>query len=147
MAAAYCIFMTDSSKTSKDPRTASYRERVAILADPETSPEDVQWIIENECEDDFRKALASRADATADQLAWAAEHHGHQARTLVIAHPNARTETLRKIHAEAQRDVAANVYPAMGVSPMQDYHSWAVTAATELVNLAAAKLAERGEAL
>lgn len=146
MGAAYILFMTTSS-TTKDPRTASYWERVAILADPETSQEYVQWIVEHEEEDDFRKALASRPDATSEQLAWTAEHHGFQGRTLVVAHPHVRTETLRKIHTEARQEIASNKYPALGVSPMQGHYAWVIETATELMNAAAAKLVERGEAL
>lgn len=143
MGAAYVLSMTSSS-TTKDPRSASYWERVAILADPKTSQEDVQWIIEHEEEDDFRKALAGRMDATAEQLDWVAEHHGFQGRTLVVAHPHARTETLRKIHTEARQEIASNKYPALGVSPMQGHYAWVIETATELMNAAADKLAERG---
>jgi hypothetical protein len=136
--------MTNSSKTSKDPRNASYWERVAILGDPETSQEDVQWIIEHEEEDDFRKAIASREDASAEQLTWASEHHGHPARRLVIAHPNTPSDVLRKIHKEARQEIASNSYLGIGVSPMQQHYSWAVAIATELRDMAEAKLAERG---
>jgi hypothetical protein len=136
-----------TSNTIRDPRIASYWERVEILMDPRTSQEDVQWIIANECEDDFRKAVAGRQDATGKQLAWAADHHGFQARKLVVEHPNVLTDTLRKIRNEAEQEVASNIYPAHGVSPMQSHYNWVIENAAELMKLAADKLAEQGEEL
>ena len=116
-----------------------------MLSESTTPVEYVQWIIEHESEDDFRTAIASNANASAEQLAWAAEHHGQRARRLVLDHPNASLETIRKIHDEAVEALPQAEQDALGVSPEQSYYQWILKTHTELMVHAASVLLTRGE--
>jgi hypothetical protein len=115
-----------------------------MLSESTTPAEYVAWIIEHESEDDFRVAIASNENATAEQLAWAAEHHGQRARKLVLDHPHASLETIRKIHDGAVEDLPQAEQDAKGVSPMQDYYQWLLKTHTELMVHAASVLLTRG---
>jgi hypothetical protein len=115
-----------------------------MLSESTTPAEYVQWIIENESEDDFRTAIASNENASTEQLAWAAEHHGQRARKLVLDHPHASLDTIRKIHDEAVQELPQAEQDAQGVSPEQDYNRWVLKTQTELMMHAASVLLTRG---
>ena len=136
--------MTNSCSAKPHPRTLSYWDRVQMLYESTTPAEYVQWIIEHESEDDFRTAIASNENASAEQLAWAAEHHGQRARRLILDHPHASLETIRKIHDEAVEALPQAERDAHGVSPEQDYNRWLLKTHTELMVHATAVLLTRG---
>lgn len=122
---------------------ASYWERVSMMAETQDQAE-ISYIMENECEDDFKIALAQRSDATAEQLAWCADTSSIKAQNIILAHENASNETIVLIATNSVDTYKENIGHASYVHPMQGYHKKMVELSRETFKVATIVAQHRG---
>lgn len=128
--------------TTKNPREASYWEKVQILEET-SSTEDIAFIISTEEEDDFRMAILRNPHATAQHVQWASEHQSLAVRAKVLEHPLVSVETILAFLKDAYADVEENRVYGKGISPMKHHYDWLVEKNTDLILKALAVLTKR----
>jgi len=124
------------------PRNLSYWDRVALLK-VTANPEYVSFILENECEDDFREAIAANPHASVENLRWAAEHTSTWVRKTVVANPKTPADILIRFLNDSHEAINFHEEEAKSVSPMQRYHRMSVEQHAELNGEVLAVLIQR----
>lgn len=124
------------------PRNLSYWDRVALLK-VTSDPEYITFILENECADDFREAIAANPHASVENLAWAAEHTSTWVRKTVVANPRTPADILVRILNDSYEAINFHEEEARTVSPMQRYHRMSAEQHAELNGEVLAVLIQR----
>ena len=121
-----------------------YFDRLLHTKAADRSDEQLRAIAGYEAEDDFMFTIASHANASAETLDVAAEHHNFTVRAAVIAHPAASRTTIAKLRDEAEADALrlSEEFTAAGLNPQTSHLGWEIQQNSRLAGSATRRLKE-----